>query len=254
MVCGYACQVISMKAKPRVIPLDKRQPLLWRDLNRWFALIDENKFKEVEKIVPPALNSDMICAQVSRNNAFKIVDDTRIDLNTKGHARGMEKEKWIHADSTVRKKHALRWIKATGKVSGEFVSEVIHQAALENDTKFFRASLFHALKKADRVYRGCVIGAPRCDLAELMTTLWCGKWFRPNWAEPDLPPLCIFSDKAIADLLYLLFPDRNIIFDGKAVEAMRRRLKLIKIQKRNFAHISTVTENSFGRLVFNSDI
>jgi len=242
-------------AKPQVIPLDKRQPLFWRDLNRWFALIDENKFKEVEKIVPPALNSDMIQAQKSRNHAFKIVDDTRIDLNTKGHARGMENSgKGVqNADSTVRKKHALRWIRASGTTNGEFVSAIIHQAALENDTEFLRASLPNALK-ADRVYPGCVIGAPKCELSELMFTLWCGTWFRPNWAESDLPPLCIFSDTAIADLLYLFFPDRKKVFDGKAVEAMRRRLKLIKIQKRNFVHISTVTQNSSGRLVFNSDI
>lgn len=243
--------MICMKAKPQILPLDKRKPVFWRDLNRWFALMDEYKFQQVQDAVSPELNSDMICAQKSRNNAFKIVDDTRMDLNTKGHARGMEKVKWIHADSTVRKKHALRWVKATGKVSGEFISEVIHQAALENDTKFFRASLPNALE-ADRAYPGCVIGAPKCDLAELMTTLWCGTAYRPNWAEPDLPPLCIFSDYAIADLLQLFFPVKE--FSGLAVEAMRRRLKLIKIQKRNFKFISKVTQNESDKLVFHSDI
>lgn len=249
----------------RKIPFHSKQDFFWRDLNRAFALLDDVfQMRRDRSGLPRKVESRLLPAQISRNRAFSIVDAMQAGADTNAFPKGMSSKPLEGIDA---KKRALRLIKWFGNVNGDFVVETIRQAALENDIKFFRASLPNAINAIRTSppgsilnYNGFVMGLPKLPtgkncknpwLAEFMVSFWCGTTFRAGWADPDLPPFCIMTDGAIADLLNLAFSDIVDLTSADAVQKCRERYELlsIKFDKR----ISTVLETGQGRLRFDAD-
>jgi len=238
-----------------------KQNKFWMKLNDWFAQFDEVPMRLDG--IPIEFHSAMLATHISRVRAFRIVAAMQANEDTEGFPKGVE-----NADERVasEKNQALREVRWTGKVNVEFVSNAIHQAALRNDVKFFRASLPNALKATRKPqtrhlddYPGFVGGRPKLPgdknckspwLAEMMVSFWCGRQFWPCWAHKDLPPFCILKDGAIAEILSAAFENIPDLTSEEAVIKCRERYGLTQFT--SMGQISSVLVNPDIR--FKTDI
>lgn len=115
-------------------------------------------------------------------------------------------------------KFALRAAERTGNVrSREMMSEIILRAYQNNDNRFF-IRLGKAL--AVKVRPEEVDWSNRCDkIAIFMVENWCGEQ-----SLLRLPPLCIFTDHALANFCELVFP--AAMPTEESIRQWRKRLGL----------------------------
>lgn len=122
------------------------------------------------------------------------------------------------------------------------VAKIIHQAAEENDMRFFKSLGRKLSKKGKRA--GTDLN--RCDtLACFLVDFWIGS---PD-THPDFPPLCLFTDPALNDWCdYALSRKSNdkILCKHGAVTKWRRRLGL---KRAKTAFIKSVTKDDGGAII-----
>jgi hypothetical protein len=144
------------------------------------------------------------------------------------------------------KKFVLLLAAANGNLKNTWanfdVAKIIHQAAEENDIRFFKSLGRKLSKKGKRA--GTDLN--RCDtLACFLVDFWIGS---PD-AHPDFPPLCLFTDPALNDWCdYALSRKSNdkILCKHGAVTKWRRRLGL---KRAKTALIKSVTKDAGGAII-----
>jgi hypothetical protein len=242
----------------------QNQKVFWGDLNRWFAALDAGDSGQVQSAVSPKLNSELISAQVSRNRAFLKIHSSQLGTDTTDFPTGMGLEP---VSVPGDKEQALSFVKQFGRVDDDFTQMVIQRASAANDTKFF-SQLYRALEAhgCKNDYRGFIGNKPKLPrkkndksewLAEMMVSFWCGTQWWPYWADRNLPPFCILTDGAIAELLNNAFapeasakPQPHEITDltsEDAVQKCRKRYGLLAV-KAHKQIISVINTN--GKLYF----
>ena len=135
---------------------------------------------------------------------------------------------------------------ATGNLKNTWanfdVAKIIHQAAEENDIRFFK----RLGKKLEKKGKRAGTDLNRCDnLACFLVDFWIGS---PD-THPDFPPLCIFTDPALNDWCdYALSRKSNdkILCKHGAITKWRRRLGL---ERAKTALIKSVTKDDGGAII-----
>lgn len=144
------------------------------------------------------------------------------------------------------KKFVLLLAAATGNIKNTWanfdVAKIIHQAAVENDIRFFKSLGRKLSKKGKRA--GTDLN--RCDtLACYLVDFWIGS---PD-THPDFPPLCLFTDPALnawCDYALSRKSNDNILCKHGAVTKWRLRLGL---ERAKTAIIKSVTKDDEGAII-----
>jgi hypothetical protein len=100
----------------------------------------------------------------------------------------------------------------------DIIVRVIHQAAQDNDMRFFKrlADAFESKKPCPALgWRNPV------NLNQFLVSYWC-YGLRPRELDPKFPPLCFFEGKARAEFCSLVFGVNN---DGHYNDSIRQAVK-----------------------------
>jgi hypothetical protein len=124
------------------------------------------------------------------------------------------------------------------------VAKIIHQAAEENDVRFFKGLGRKLSKKGKRL--GTDLN--RCDdLACFLVDFWICS---PD-KLPDFPPLCFFTDEALADWCdFALTPES----DGGHFDAVRKCRQRLKLENAKTPLIKSVTKDANGAIHLGSKV
>jgi hypothetical protein len=121
------------------------------------------------------------------------------------------------------------------------LAQIIHQAAQERDIQFFKI-LGRSLSQKSR--RSAELDwNDRCEsLPCFLVDFWIG-W--PS-AHPDFPPLCFFTDQALADWCgFALTPES----DGGHFDAVRKCRQRLRLKRAETALIKSVTTDAKGAIL-----
>jgi hypothetical protein len=226
-------------------PFDSEQKLFWLETSEWFrahhrfvegAKYDDDLnepqplYEAFKKIVPEKFRCAVRDVGHSVFQAFNIVQNKELGVDTKSFPKGASDEGAYNHWEERKKKIALMALKRGLKLWNPQVYPVMEQAIRENDIEFFRRELPETLKR-----RKIVCFDPdepqRGILAHWLVSFWCPGDYWPAWADPNLPPLCLFTDEAAADFLSGVFHPVTTTFH--AVRQCRKRLGLKQFAKTN---------------------
>jgi hypothetical protein len=146
------------------------------------------------------------------------------------------------------KKFVLLLAAATGNLKNTWanfdVAKIINQAAEEKDIRFFKSLGRKLSKKGKRVG----IDLNRCDdLACFLMDFWICS---PD-KHPDFPPLCLFTDEALADWCdFALTPES----DGGHFDAVRKCRQRLKLKNAKTPLIKSVTKDANGAIRLGSKV
>jgi hypothetical protein len=224
-------------------PFDSKQNLFWLETSEWFradykfnesakfdddrdVMIERNKARK--KAIPEKYHKDVWRVAQSVFQAFNIVQNKELGVDTKDFPKGASDEGTYNHWEERKKKIALMALKRGSKLWNPQVYPVMEQAIRENDIEFFRRELPETLTR-----RKIVCFDPdepeRGILSHWLISFWCPGDYWPAWADPDLPPLCLFTDEAAADFLSGVFHPVTTTFH--AVRKCRKRLGLKQFAK-----------------------
>jgi len=208
-------------AHPEYIPpsrlvkclFDSKQTLFWSETSEWFWAYQ--KFNEsaanpdddwqansamLNKAIPEKYHKEIWRTHQSVFQAFYKVQSKELGIDTKNYPKGASDKGTYNHSEERQKKFALMAIKNGSKLWNPQVYPVIKQAIRENDVDFFSRDLPETLRR-----RKVICFNPdepeRGILSHWMVSFWCPSDYWPAWADSNLPPLCIFTDEAIAEFL-----------------------------------------------------
>jgi hypothetical protein len=224
-------------------PFDSEQKLFWVETSEWFRAYDrwvksvkyDTDFTEKQPLreafkmtVPEKFQRAVRDVEQSVFQAFNIVQNKELGVDTKSFPKGASDKGAYNHWEERKKKIALMALKRGLKLWNPQVYPVMEQAIRENDIEFFRRELPETLKR-----RKIVCFDPdepqRGILAHWLVSFWCPGDYWPAWADPNLPPLCLFTDEAAADFLSGVFDPVKTTFH--AVRQCRKRLGLKQFAK-----------------------
>jgi len=226
-------------------PFDPKQNLFWLETSEWFqahfkfnkdAKFDDDEsvmrksYRALKKAVPEKFLKDVWRTSQSVFQAFNIVQNKELGVDTKSFPKGASDEGTYNHWEERKKKIALMALKRGSKLWNPQVYPVLEQAIRENDVEFFRSELPETLTR-----RKIVCFDPdepqRGILAHWLVSFWCPGDYWPAWADSNLPPLCIFTDEATADFLSGVFQPVKTTFH--AVRKCRKTLGLKQFPESN---------------------
>ena len=121
------------------------------------------------------------------------------------------------------------------------LAQIIHQAAQEPDIQFFKILGRNLSRKSGRAVE--LDWDHRCDkLPCFLVDFWIGQ---PS-THPDFPPLCLFTDQALADWCNFALTPESAGGHFAAVQKCRQRLKL---KRAKTALIKSVTRDATGAIL-----
>lgn len=141
------------------------------------------------------------------------------------------------------KKFVLLLAAATGNLKNTWanfdVAKIIHQAAVENDIRFFKSLGGKLSKKGKRA--GTDLN--RCDI---MACFLVDFWICKPDTHPNFPPLCFFTDEALADwCAYAL----NTNSDNRNLASVRKWRQRLGLKRATTALINCVTKEANGAIL-----
>jgi hypothetical protein len=226
-------------------PFDSKQQLIWLETSEWFrahyrfnkaAKFDDglNEMREnyeaLKKAVPEKYQHDVWLVAQSVFQAFNIVQCKGLGVDTKGFPRGGNDE-GTHNWEEQKKKRALHSLKRGFTLWSSLVEPGLLQAIRENGIAFFRRDLPETLSKNRRMVSCFDPDEPaRGILDHWLVSFWCSGDYWPSWADPNLPPLCLFTDEAAAEFLSS-GNDHPVKTTTAAVRKCRQRLGLEHLTK-----------------------
>ena len=119
------------------------------------------------------------------------------------------------------------------------VAKIIHQAVAENDIRFFK----RLGRKLEKKCKRAGTDLNRCDdLACFLVDFWISS----PATDPDFPPLCLFTDQAIADWCdFVLTPES----DGGHFDSVRKWRQRLGLKRAKTALIKSVTKDNTGAIL-----
>jgi hypothetical protein len=216
-------------------PFDSAQKLFWSETSEWFrahhrfvkaAKYDDDLnepqpfYEAFKKTVPEKLQRAVRDVGQSVFQAFNVVQNKELGVDTKDFPKRASDDGTYNWEER-KKRLALFLLKHGSALWNPQVYSVMEQAIRENDIEFFRRELPETLTR-----RKIVCFDPdepqRGILAHWLVSFWCPGDYWPAWADPNLPPLCLFTDEAAAEFLSGVFHPVKTTFH--AVRKSRKNL------------------------------
>jgi hypothetical protein len=234
------------RPQPEYIPPSKlvkfslhpSQDRFWLKISDWFkahyefnekATGDNNEAemencRAMKRKIPEPYQRKVWDVRQSAWQAFQIAQGKDLGVETKTFPRGAGDDgEYRHDERT--KGLALYLLKCGFPLWNDRVEAGLQQAIKENNVEYFRRDIPETLN--GRRKSECFDPDKPSLLGQWLISLWCPGDYWPEWADPKIPPLCIFTDQATADFLTLIKIDSSATsFD--AVRKARQTLKLVQ--------------------------
>jgi hypothetical protein len=226
-------------------PFAKDQKLFWLETSEWFrahhrfvkgAKYDDDLtepqplYEAFKKIVPEKFQRAVRDVGQSVFQAFNIVQNKDLGVDTKSFPKGASDEGIYNHWEQRKKRLALFLLKHGSALWNPQVYPGIEQAIRENDIEFFRSDIPETLNNRRKVICFNPDEPERGILSHWLVSFWCPGDYWPDWADLNLPPLCIFTDEAITEFLSSGedYPGKTT---AEAVRQCRKRLGLKRFTK-----------------------
>jgi hypothetical protein len=220
-------------------PFAKDQKLFWLETAEWFRA--HHRFNErakddadwradlatLNKAIPEKYQRAVWGVMQSVFHAFNIVQSKGLGIDIKGFPKGATDGG--RCGLLEKKNIALFLLKHGSALWNPRVYPGIEQAIRENDIEFFRREIPETLNRR-KVFCFNPDEPERGILAHWLVSFWCPGYYWPDWADSNLPPLCIFTDEAITNFLSS-GNDCPGITSVEAVQQCRKRLGLKRFTK-----------------------
>jgi hypothetical protein len=225
-------------------PFDSKQQRFWLETSEWFRAqprynesvkfdTDFNKpqplYEALIKTVPKKFQCAVRDVGHSVFQAFQIIQNKDLGADTKSFPKGASDEGIYNHWEQRKKGLALFLLKHGSALWNPRVYPGIEQAIKENDIEFFRRDIPETLNDRRKIVCFNPDEPERGILSHWLISFWCPGDFWPAWADPNLPPLCLFTDEAAADFLSGVFHPVETTFH--AVRKCRKKLGLKKIKE-----------------------
>jgi hypothetical protein len=224
-------------------PFDPKQVFFWLETVEWFrshhsfvkaAKYDDDLnepqpfYEAFKKTVPEKFRRAVRDVGQSVFQAFNIVQNKELGVDTKNFPKGASDDGTYNWEER-KKRLALFLLKHGSALWNPHVDPGIQQAITENDIEFFRRDIPETLNNRRKVICFDPDEPTRGILSHWLVSFWCPGDYWPSWADPNLPPLCLFTDEAAADFLSGVFHPVKTTFH--AVRQCRKRLGLKQFTK-----------------------
>ena len=226
-------------------PFAKDQKLFWLETSEWFrahhrfvkgAKYDDDLtepqplYEAFKKIVPEKFQRAVRDVGQSVFQAFNIVQNKDLGVDTKSFPKGASDEGIYNHWEQRKKRLALFLLKHGSALWNPQVYPGIEQAIRENDIEFFRSDIPETLNNRRKDICFNPDEPERGILSHWLVSFWCPGDYWPDWADLNLPPLCIFTDEAITEFLSSGedYPGKTT---AEAVRQCRKRLGLKRFTK-----------------------
>lgn len=232
------------QAKLVKCPFDPKQKLFWLENLEWFRAhcrfnesiqydtdLNEKQplYEAFKKTVPEKYRKAVWQVSQSVFQAFNIVQNKELGVDTKGFPKGASDDGAYNWEER-KKRLALFLLKHGFALWNPQVYPGIEQAIRENDIEFFRRDIPETLNNRRKVICFNPDEPERGILSHWLVSFWCPGDYWPAWADPNLPPLCLFTDEATADFLSAT-NEHPVKTTLDAVRQCRKRLGLKQFTK-----------------------